>query len=293
MISYIQKGRLKIAFALLITFFHCLSLHASHRPPKIYLPRYANYTFTASYNLHASFSSENLPVDLVFESNISGGTWVENIWIPSLEIIDLRFLLNNAEEKILVWHVPTKKTKYSITRLTSIHSSMWYPALKKLTHELGKQYFGKKSLKKNRLKSNLDSQSSCLYITPLKTAVLQTRNTLLGRLGPSSYKYAHMVTEVKLATNALGKKSLIVSTMLAEKPGQLNASEASILKFTYTKNTLKLLSETRVDHSSIWYRCIKKVVKKSVKQYFQLKKQHACVTRAIHFKQHLLAKTEP
>lgn len=293
MLSFVMKKWVKWVLMVIIPlsiFLNSSPLSASQKTPLIRPCTYKSYVFRASYELRTSSSPIELLVELIGECNDSSGPCHGNVWIPMLQLMELRFTLDGTPKKVAIFKGPSPR-KYTIYGLDKIHSSVWYPAIKKLANELGEQCYGKRHFKKKPLSEmNLKPTSSYIYIKPLKNLTLQTKDTL-GMRPATLTRDVDVEVTVQLETNQKGKKVPVAHVIFTDRPMSTPEENWSATKFTYTKKGLKQLPIRTINISPLWFPSIKKVARRSISRYFRCMHRHSRVTRAVEIQQRHLQAT--
>lgn len=279
-----------ISMILYLAIFFASSLFASHKVPRINIYEPGAYVVRAFYKLHSVLSDSDLVVEMIAEYNDPSGTCHEQgMWLPFLSIMNLRFTLDRSSEQIClkIWPQPyDKHEKYGIGGLDAIHSSIWYSAIKRLAMDLGAQYYGKQHIQRSLNKERAIKQtSSYASIKSLSNAKLQTQDTI--GMYPVSMPHNHLRVNIAIQAEKDQKGGGMVVALATFSYKWLTATnrDYATMKFKYTRNGLKVLSQDSPQRFSKWTPWIKKLVQKRIAQYLQFKYYHNHVTKVVKLKQ--------
>lgn len=260
-------------FLILICINSTTLLAAKHDSPiKIFT---GGYIFTSSYKLHPAsidIPSSDLIVDVyATRSTFSIGKKI----YPGVYQVGLKYTVDGVLSTLKAY--PSKNGYHQINKTNISHSSIWYPCLKKVLSRVAR-YDGAFQTKKicyadaNKLKTSFPGRISALPGGKLHTTYLLKKNSSSMPQGIT----VDFVTELEIAKRHTDKPRLIVvATFHTKKGTQLKSNSAqAIIKFVETEKGLQEISRKHTKRSSLWYSSIKKIAKKSMRQYYRFKKLH-------------------
>lgn len=254
-------------------FCHAPFLSAAHKPLKAFIER-GSYEFKASYTLHTPLSASDLIINVDILRTTIPASLPGGLMCPEPIRIYLIFTLNNVPTTIEIH--PQSNGKHTIIGIDALSSSVWHPELKKLAQKIGSKYYIAENPKKkiphairNPSKTFL---SSYLSIKPLQSYTLDTIDAI--RFPPHLF-HSHLPksASVKVSIKVM-KKRLIAIATYHTKNWATGKTSSSKITFIKTKNGIKEIAKKHIKCGQICYPHIKKITKKSMRQYIRFKQIH-------------------